>query len=566
MADCLTQKPRLVATGSGFSILYTVEYKGRFLYSKYSPTRSICSIVQNMAVQPSTLVLVNSPALFYGLVDLLQKLPDDCVVLAVEDDDNLLELARSSLENLKEKNPRQDFSSVHLFSTKHLLDLDSFIREAVNTGKIRRTLSIDFSAGKSFNPKIYELVFSAAQEIVATFWKNRVTLVKMGRLFSKNIMENLKSLDSGFRLSDVARTVEKPILVLGAGESLDSTLSPASPLLSRILDEDFFVITVDASLTSVLERGIKVDATVGLESQFAIQKAYIGSHGCGTVFFADLCSRPQVQRMFKERTVWFASDFAPGKFLDRIKTFLPDFIPPLGSVGLAAVHIALSLRKDDSVPVFVSGLDLSYSIGKTHAKGTPAHKARLSSCGRIFSIDNLDAAFSPAASLVTGKDGRTMATTPSMLSYRQNFFNNFSASKNLFDIGKSGLDLGIQKIDGKQAEALSENVLKKIRERTESRGKTSTDKSSTAEKNMAAKIYLDEERLALTKIRDLLSMGEKSQFFEKGTGLSSQIENLLSGREYLYLHFPDGYRLSMDQGFLKRVRAEIDFFLKAMKD
>ena len=83
---------------------------------------------------------------------------------------------------------------------------------------------------------------------------------------------------------------------------------------------------------------------------------------------------------------------------------------------------------------------------------------------------------------------------------------------------------------------------------------------------MAAKIYLDEERLALTKIRDLLSSGEKSQFFEKGTGLSAQIENLLSGREYLYLHFPDGYRLSMDQGFLKRVRAEIDFFLKAMKD
>ena len=96
MADCLTQKPRLVATGSGFSILYTVEYKGRFLYSKYSPTRSICSIVQNMAAQPSTLVLVNSPALFYGLVDLLQKLPDDCVVLAVEDDDNLLERKKST--------------------------------------------------------------------------------------------------------------------------------------------------------------------------------------------------------------------------------------------------------------------------------------------------------------------------------------------------------------------------------------------------------------------------------------------------------------------------------------
>ena len=118
MADSLAQKPRLVATGSGFSILYTVEYKGRFLYSKYSPTRSICSIVQNLTPQPSTLFVINSPALFHGLVDLLQKLPGDCIVLAVEDDENLLELARSSLENLKEKNPQLDFSNVHLFFHK----------------------------------------------------------------------------------------------------------------------------------------------------------------------------------------------------------------------------------------------------------------------------------------------------------------------------------------------------------------------------------------------------------------------------------------------------------------
>ena len=41
-----------------------------------------------------------------------------------------------------------------------------------------------------------------------------------------------------------------------------------------------------------------------------------------------------------------------------------------------------------------------------------------------------------------------------------------------------------------------------------------------------------------------------------------EIKEILKEREYLYLHFPDGYSLSMETQFLKRIRAEIDFFLK----
>ena len=41
-----------------------------------------------------------------------------------------------------------------------------------------------------------------------------------------------------------------------------------------------------------------------------------------------------------------------------------------------------------------------------------------------------------------------------------------------------------------------------------------------------------------------------------------EIEKLLAAREYLYLHFPDGLKASFDLSFLKRVRAEIDFFIK----
>jgi hypothetical protein len=41
-----------------------------------------------------------------------------------------------------------------------------------------------------------------------------------------------------------------------------------------------------------------------------------------------------------------------------------------------------------------------------------------------------------------------------------------------------------------------------------------------------------------------------------------KIESLAKKREYLFLHFADGERFKSDLSFLKRVRIEIDFFLK----
>lgn len=48
-----------------------------------------------------------------------------------------------------------------------------------------------------------------------------------------------------------------------------------------------------------------------------------------------------------------------------------------------------------------------------------------------------------------------------------------------------------------------------------------------------------------------------------GSLKEEKLLNLLEQHEYLYLHFPDGYKKpNLSQSFLKRIRAEIDFFLK----
>ena len=57
--------------------------------------------------------------------------------------------------------------------------------------------------------------------------------------------------------------------------------------------------------------------------------------------------------------------------------------------------------------------------------------------------------------------------------------------------------------------------------------------------------------------------GELDELSEKER--EKRILNLLSDREYLFIHFPDGYKLNLSQDFLNRIRIELDYFLKILK-
>ena len=77
-------------------------------------------------------------------------------------------------------------------------------------------------------------------------------------------------------------------------------------------------------------------------------------------------------------------------------------------------------------------------------------------------------------------------------------------------------------------------------------------------KARAVRNFYEKEERALERLKNILSSGQNMSEAERRV----EIEKLLASREYLYLHFPDGLKASLDVSFLKRVRAEIDFFIK----
>ncbi len=535
---CAVQK---IETSQGFS----VSYKDHLLYSKYNPKKNIVSAVENLQLLSDTIILCCSPVLEYGITELLQKLPQNCLLVLCE--------AEKSLYDFSVAEGIYNFSDKRVITCppEKLNELPLFIYKLAASELYKRAVRIDMSAGVQFNKDYYDELFTACSESVMTFWKNRITLTRFGRRYSKNLFENLHYLADSKPISDFFATVEKPLIVFGAGESTQTLLSSLRARSANLsILSDYFILCADTALQPLLKYGIKPDGVFVEEAQSLIVKAFTGSSK-DTHIFAGLSSIPNlVHRAGSKNVSYFFTEYAEGKFFDSLKSqsFMPPANKPFGSVGLTAVYYALKFRKNNSIPVYITGLDFSYSTGLTHTKGALAHILRLIQTNRLLPSQNYAAAFGIGTEKLTGKNGRQVITTPTLKSYATMFKNFFSGQKNLFDAGKSGIGLGLPYAD---IDCFVVKVPCNDGVKTESRT------------NLYAKeieSFLQRERDALEKLRNLLT--GKTDL--KGDELLSEIKNIAEAREYLYLHFADGYRFSTSQSFLNRIRTEIDFFLKYM--
>ncbi len=528
-------KPCLVKTEQGFS----VSYKNIFLYSKYNPARNILSIIEKMEILPGTIVLCFSPVLSYGLERLAQKLPENCIMLGIEADAELHRLSESESENLECKKN----NIYKLVPQKELIELPEKLEKLSKTGKFRRVIYIEFSGGFSLNKEFYIQFFEACRNSVSQFWKNHVTLVKFGRKYCANLFKNIRLIPRSIEKIKVS----KKIIVVGAGESSVETLKKI--IRNR---NDFFIIAVDAALKTLKALKISPDAAVCEEAQSIIARAFTGCRKNFRYFFVSTTATNTVARINPEKNIFYTPLFTDAGFLKELEGegILKSVQQPLGSVGLSATQIALNIRKDENIPVFVTGLDFSYSIGKTHATNSFHDSARRTSSTKIRSFENFSASFGNDSTKFFGKDGNILVTTTALSGYAKLFIYKFRGTKNLFDAGKSGMNLGLPQ------KSPDENI------ENSAQSKNPAEEFFYAENSekISAKIktWLETEKIALDELKSIFT--GKSRLSENER--NEKIRELLKNHEYLYLHFPDSYKLDFSQSFLNRIRIEIDYFTK----
>ena len=644
------EKPCTVQTQQGFSVLY----RNRYLYSRYAPSAAVLKFIEGLTLLPDTLILCYAPALGYGLRELLQKMPPGCHILTVDFDKQLYEfflencdIARGGFTQNAVQNTTQNTAGVFgdisanlsigvgivsresdaecagcpSGASEHdarvssvLLRNPAEIARILNDGKVvpppgsfKRVVIVKMSGGTAFSEEAYTEVTEYADNFIQTFWKNHITLTRMGRMFALDVFRNLKAIEGaggeagrvsedGARhggtayeggepdvgCGDATRTarnvrplrrnsVSKPILVIGAGLSTDKLL----PKLAAHR-QHFFILCVDAALPSLLQHGIRPDAVVAVECQVAIEKAYIGAAESGLHVIADLTSRPRVTRLCAGEMSFFLSEYCTMPFMkeltDAARSLGIPVFPPLGSVGLYAVETALFLRKAGT-PVFVCGLDFSFVPGQTHCKGAPAHTAAALTANRLKPVGFPGAAYNHTAHPIEGKQavsasGRTEYTDAALSGYGALYAERYKNVPNLFDCAETGMKSAVPLIAVDAMFALAKEFCSSELRKNEVVAAPLAEKAEpdTAENSpvFAAPVaaqsecgYVAEQKKKLLRIKAILT-GAEEQTSEK------ELEELIAECGYLYAHFPDcaaGFHMTQD--FLNRIRAEVDVFLKA---
>jgi len=546
-----TEVPRLVEIAGETSILY----KDRNLYGSGSPIAGARRRAEGIPLQENTFYLLPSPLLWYGVPELLDRLPASSVIISLEVNPSLAEISLKNIPSALTYNSSLRYLHINVEEGIYAL------YGQLGPHRFRRVKLLTLNAGYRLHHNLYSRVYSLMEEEIQQFWHNKYTLMYMLPLWIKNIFHNLSHLCIHDPDSPVVLgfpQVRKPIIVTGAGPSLDANI----PFLNDNR-ERFFLLAADTAYTPLMKCGLIPDAVVVQEAQFFNLYDFISFPGIQALIFADITSYPGVLRTGKSPIHLFATQFQKTGLLSRLQNagLIPSFRRPMGSVGSTAVDIALSLT---DFPVLFTGIDFSFPVGRTHTKGSPSHLKILQSTHRYSPVINISPYTAAGIHSVSSEDSGLL-TTFTLERYADNFRRYFSGNSRLFQLTPEGLPLGVQLIENGEAFSILAGQTPEMRNRDDSPGTDfSSNPISSPMRSEPSMSFLETELELLKRIyilgRDFLyaKLCEKDQ---------EELLSQLNCCEYLFIAFPDtGYKLNeLDPCLIKRILVSAGHYIDILE-
>ena len=437
-----------------------IVYNGRNLYAPLSPRLSAERRASNFLLQPDTLYLIASPLIGYGIDRLLIRCPPGSHFFCLELDHHL---AKETLLPQKWHATEQISWLVapnRAAIERHIRTLLMRRLASNRTGRasgFRRVELLSLSGGLAAQNEGYQVVFTMIENHIRAGLQNRMATLFLGRLWISNVLENL-AISNTCRGID-ALSITRAIMLAGAGPSLESSI----PLI-RQFRERLCLIAVDTALPILLAHRINPDIVVIVEAQHANMADFlspVANRKPYPLICCDLISYSSAIRRFPpEQIIFFVSKITGLTLLDDLDKhkLLPPIIPSLGSVGVSATWIALLARSSARQPIFLTGLDFCYQIGKTHAIGAPIMQYfSLSSCrlnpnpAALFCLDR------PAFD-IADKQEELVRSELILHSYCEHLREIIRTNPKIIDIGKIGLQLQSEKVSTTHVRSLLRNA------------------------------------------------------------------------------------------------------------
>lgn len=486
-----SDKPQLVDTGRGL----TIYYNNKYLYSKYNPKKSVDKYIDNIIWNDSTIYLVPSPLLEYGIKKIKHLLPTNSKLLFIEADIDLYNI--SDKKNI-----------IHITNSFDLLEISNNI----DFSKFRKCELLKLNGGYELNKDLYDRFYRVSLNQLQNYWRNRLTLTKMGQLWIKNTLSNLKSINKSTELTNLHTT--KPVVVIGAGESVESVLS-----IIKQYRKSIYLLCVDTALQILLETEIKPDAVLALEAQYYNLPDFYGAKNLEIDLIYDLSSYPGVVRTLNGKKYYTLTNFSDSKLIKKIidSGLISKTLPPMGSVGITALYTALQITNNN---IFICGLDFSYKLGKTHSRGTPYHASSLINWDRLnpgYTIANcLKRPLVKKINKIGLLENSDTILYDYSLQARELLYN----CNRIFDITQAGMDLGIPLLN---KDELENYIIK------ETNSYNSYTKSARKDGNDLYNNELNQLNIGIKALRSII---------DKKSSIDESI-HIINKLDYFFEHYPE---------------------------
>jgi hypothetical protein len=566
--------PRIVEVSGERSI----EYGSTQLYHPSKPAERSRRRAERIETRKSTIYLLASPLLWYGIDELLASLPNSSQVIALEADEKLRKISDDYFPSKNQQEARLHY----LQGEPDRQSLFSLLR-SIGIERFRSCRVLSLNGGYRLHAGIYSSLAEALNEEIAAFWKNKMTLIHMAPLWIKNIFSNIALYHRHiFCRLQFPELADRPVLVVGAGESSEKLLAALSEAHGQELRGRLYVIAVDTAVAALYDWKIIPDAVVAQEGQFYnfydfLPVAEHWEEDKRPRLFLDLTGSDIIPRLRSSpeqlpagSCSFFASSFFPNRLFDRLRThgLLPPLVPPLGSVGSTAVELAL---RCSTGPVYVSGLDFSFHYGKSHMRGAPLLLREHLISDRLHPAGS-SALLYPEKSVFHLDEERKPAllSTGLLSTYAASFSRHFASySDRIFLLNSQGHDLGLPHLSlnrffrdlaGVELSSSPPGPLHALSK--DPRGRERVRNFLKEEKALLSRLYdAGSRRLSGMAPGPSDSAGPAARGEEK----TETLEELYAQADYLFLHFPDtGYDppKKLEPDMLKRLLVSAGHYLR----
>ncbi|OHD20841.1 MAG: hypothetical protein A2086_03725 [Spirochaetes bacterium GWD1_27_9] len=184
------------------------------------------------------------------------------------------------------------------------------------------------------------------------------TQKKFGKIWQKNILKNILYLfENNFDFSPLF--IEKPLLIIGAGPSLDENLTQI-----KKYRQFFHIASADTAFQILIKHKIIPDSVFTFDAQNYSHLHFVGNNYTFRLF-SDFCSPVRLKQI--KQTMLFSNH----PFINFFKSinFNPVFLPS-DSRNIGGSIIDFFKIYFDEVPILTSGIDFAYFKNKNYSNGS----------------------------------------------------------------------------------------------------------------------------------------------------------------------------------------------------